>query len=842
MINFKTLKVFFRESMLFVSIQGAIFFVLSALFLLIVGRWIYDDHNPKWKEYQKKYYEEHALKVEKEYTASTSAKEKELLGEELAYLKKPVYEVKQILLEGKPLWAEGGNGYRVDRCMTCHLGINRENSISEEQPFSSHPRWNVYLENHPPEKFGCVICHEGRARVMTNPEKAHGEVKHWLTPMNRGKLAQSSCIKCHEKNIELVGAEELWKGIKLFEELRCFGCHTTKGFGKDENNVTAPDLTQIGSRVNITWLVEWLMMPKKFRPSTRMPDFILKKKEAVSIAAYLWQHSEGFFPEELKEIDEDMIDEGVLIFESVGCLACHSDVEEDGKIHGPNLARIGEAIKYEWLVSWLLDPRAHSPKTSMPDLRLDNESARLLATYLTTLKSEGYKEKPEKYKWLDDPEVANQGEKLIIEYGCPGCHNIKGMEEQGKIGVELTEIGSKNIDFFDFGSFEKGKYERFDSLEKEILRLVGLEDAKKNVGKARHAWIKAKLGNPRRFDEENLKMPDFRLNQDEIESLSVLLVGLKEAKLDESYMYKSSEEDKYIAEGNRVADKYNCKGCHQFTIDTLYLKDGTKVEGMVKLEEEDSLFFQLWKNDEKLGRKAGDTVQIAKEHISSRESAEGGEDIASLIIDYHVEVDGMMPEEAKVFTPPVLYGEGKKVQCAWLFGFLEEPVGLRPWLDIRMPTFRLSEKEATSISRYLAVVDGEEYPFEYIREKRDYYIKQKELQNPGYMAKARRLFESGDVHCMSCHVRGDKTPDGDPADWAPDLLLSKERLKPDWIESWLLDPQLIQPGTKMPKFFREGTFQDIFPGTPDEQAEAIKDLLMNLSEDMFMEQGPESKE
>jgi mono/diheme cytochrome c family protein len=478
----------------------------------------------------------------------------------------------------------------------------------------------------------------------------------------------------------------------------------------------------------------------------------------------------------------------------------------------------------------------------MPDLRLDNESARLLATYLTTLKSEGYKEKPEKYKWLDDPEVANQGEKLIIEYGCPGCHNIKGMEEQGKIGVELTEIGSKNIDFFDFGSFEKGKFERFDSLEKEILRLVGLEDAKKNVGKARHAWLEAKLSNPRQFDEENLKMPDFRLNQDEIESLCVLLVGLKEAKLDESYMYKSSEEDKYIAEGNRVADKYNCKGCHQFTIDTLYLKDGTKIEGMVKLEEEDSLFFQLWKNDEKLGRKAGDTVQIAKEHISSRESAEGGEDIASLIIDYHVEVDGMMPEEAKAFTPPVLYGEGKKVQCAWLFGFLEEPVGLRPWLDIRMPTFRLSEKEATSISRYLAVVDGEEYPFEYIREKRDYYIQQKELQNPGYMAKARRLFESGDVHCMSCHVRGDKTPDGDPAGWAPDLLLSKERLKPDWIESWLLDPQLIQPGTKMPKFFREGTFQDIFPGTPDEQAEAIKDLLMNLSEDMFMEQGPESKE
>ncbi|MDP7715871.1 MAG: c-type cytochrome, partial [Candidatus Marinimicrobia bacterium] len=763
--------------------------------------WINVEHDPEWTKYQKKYYKEHALKTEKEYAAA-SEEEKESLGKELAFLKKPVYEVKQILLKGIALWSEGGNGDRVDRCMTCHMGINRVDSISEEQPFSSHPRWEVYLKNHPPETFGCVLCHEGQPRAVTDPEKAHGEIKHWLTPMNRGKLAQSSCIKCHEKNIELVGAEELWKGIKLFEELKCFGCHTTEGFGNDEHSIIAPDLTQIGTRVNISWLVEWLMMPKKFRPSTRMPDFILTKKEAVSIATYLWQNSEGFFPEMPREFDEDMIDEGYSIFESVGCLACHSDVEEDGKIHGPNLARIGEVMKYEWLVSWLLDPRAHSPKTSMPDLRLDNESAKLLAAYLTTLTSEGYKEETEEYKWLDNPEVAKEGEELIIKYGCSGCHNIKGMEEQGKIGAELTEIGSKNIQFFDFGSEEK--VGRFGSLEKEILSLVGLEDAEKNVGKARHTWIKAKLGKPRQFDEKNSIMPDFRLNEEEIEALSVLLTGLKKEKLEKSYVYKSSEKEKCIAEGNKVLEKYNCMGCHQFTIDTLYLKNGNRLEGMVKLEEEDSLFFQLWRDNEKLERKAGDTVQIVKKHINSRESAEGGEDIASLIIDYHVEVDGMMPEEAKVFTPPVLYGEGSKVQCAWLFSFLEEPVPLRPWLDIRMPTFSLSEEEATSISKYLAVVDEEEYPFEFVREKSDYYIKQKDLHNPGYLAKARRLFESKDVNCASCHVRGDKTPEGEPADWAPDLLLAEERLKPDWIKSWLLDPQIIQPGTKMPKFFREG--------------------------------------
>jgi hypothetical protein len=264
------------------------------------------------------------------------------------------------------------------------------------------------------------------------------------------------------------------------------------------------------------------------------------------------------------------------------------------------------------------------------------------------------------------------------------------------------------------------------------------------------------------------------------------------------------------------------------------LNDGNKFEGMVKLEEEDSLFFQLWMDAEELEKKAGDTVQIPKDQIKSIERAEGGEDMASLIIDYHVDVDGMMPEEARVFAPPILYGEGKKVQCSWLFGFLEEPIALRPWLDVRMPTFNITENEATAVSRYFAIVDEEEYPYENIKEKRDAYIKRKESESPGYLLRAKDLFVSKDIKCASCHVRGDLKPEGKPADWAPDLMLARERLKPEWIENWLLDPQLIQPGTKMPKFFREGAFQDIFPGTPEEQSEAIKDLLMNLSEDMFL--------
>jgi mono/diheme cytochrome c family protein len=275
------------------------------------------------------------------------------------------------------------------------------------------------------------------------------------------------------------------------------------------------------------------------------------------------------------------------------------------------------------------------------------------------------------------------------------------------------------------------------------------------------------------------------------------------------------------------------------------LEDGSEIKGMVKLEEEDSLYFQLWEDNERLERKAGETARIEKAQIKDRVKAEGG-DIGDYIIDYHVEVEGRVAEEAKVFTPPVLYGEGKKVQFPWLYKFINKPVNLRPWLEVRMPTFNFQPEEATSVVRYFATIDGQQYPYEFYKEIDKSYIKRKEeeeiekREKVGYLAKARNLFESKDVNCASCHVRGDITPEGEASDWAPDLSLASKRLKPSWIVRWLLNPQLIQPGTKMPKFFREGVFQDILPGTKEEQTEAIKDLLMNMPDEMFKDQGTES--
>src|SRR2546430_17416280 len=47
---------------------------------------------------------------------------------------------------------------------------------------------------------------------------------------------------------------------------------------------------------------------------------------------------------------------------------------------------------------------------------------------------------------LHDALPISEGKKWIQHFGCAGCHEISGLEEEGRIGTELTVEGSKPID------------------------------------------------------------------------------------------------------------------------------------------------------------------------------------------------------------------------------------------------------------------------------------------------------------------------------------------------------------------------------------------------------------
>ncbi len=765
------------------------------------------------------------------------AKERDVLEEKLlAYeekikgiqryresLKREKIEIKQVVNEELGI---------IDRCHSCHAGVVTRGFEDAKQPFKTHskvvslpalapglPERGI-LDVHPIETFGCTPCHRGQGYATTTAQKAHGELEYVLSPMFRGKYNQGTCFKCHDYEIDIPGGEVVSLGRKLFHEYGCIGCHSVGALEReDKTRYIGPTLDEIGSKVHPGWLGFWINNPKEFRADTKMPRFFLNPEEIKDVASYLWQLSQK--TSELVEVpkfEAEVIEEGKNRFESVGCLGCHR-IEEKGSKFAPNLSNVGEKIRYDYLVSWITDPKKHQPIGRMPNLRLtEEEEASKIAAYLTTLKTKEPCADPVDYS---DPKRAEAGFNLIARYGCFGCHTIKGMEDRGKIGVDLSDEGVKPIERFDFAL-----------LEHEVMHKTGLENPRDEVAKARIAWLSTKLKDPRIFDtgkykkpEDMLRMPNPSLNDQEVQALVTFIVGLTGEKVPAKFKRNFSERDRAIIDGTFLIRRYNCVGCHPFTLEKLTLADGTKVEGMTKLEEEDTLFFQLWHDYPDMGKNLGENIAVELAEVKERVPTMGGE-IVPLIIGRMEEEQGLVPEEARAFAPPFLYGEGKRVQADWLYRFVQAPVYLRPWLNVRMPTFGLNKEEALTLSKYFALFDNQEYPYERLEEREKAFVDARCAIDPDHYVKAKKLMDSKDVNCGSCHVRGELKPSGDPSGWAPDLSLAKERLRPDWIRNWLTDPQRIQVGTKMPKF-PWGEYQDIFPGKPEEQVEAIKDLIMS---------------
>ena len=53
--------------------------------------------------------------------------------------------------------------------------------------------------------------------------------------------------------------------------------------------------------------------------------------------------------------------------------------------------------------------------------------------------------------------------------------------------------------------------------------------------------------------------------------------------------------------------------------------------------------------------------------------------------------------------PPMLTPEGARVQPDWLYAFLRGPITIRPWLNVRMPTFGLDDQNVNQVISYFGV-------------------------------------------------------------------------------------------------------------------------------------------
>jgi len=111
----------------------------------------------------------------------------------------------------------------------------------------------------------------------------------------------------------------------------------------------------------------------------------------------------------------------------------------------------------------------------MPSLRLTVEDARDIASFLLTQTHADATY--EAADFMDDPKRKDQGKALIQHYGCAGCHEISGMEDEGRIGTELTNEGSKPDRAVGFCSLHRRRQAGDPSRRQKIAarRMVRLE-------------------------------------------------------------------------------------------------------------------------------------------------------------------------------------------------------------------------------------------------------------------------------------------------------------------------------------------------------------------------------
>ena len=63
---------------------------------------------------------------------------------------------------------------KVDRCTTCHLGIDKKGYETAPQPYRTHPEMETYLRGgHAVERIGCTACHQGRGRATSFVNAVH---------------------------------------------------------------------------------------------------------------------------------------------------------------------------------------------------------------------------------------------------------------------------------------------------------------------------------------------------------------------------------------------------------------------------------------------------------------------------------------------------------------------------------------------------------------------------------------------------------------------------------------------------------------------------------------------
>ncbi len=643
---------------------------------------------------------------------------------------------------------------RVDRCQSCHFAEDKKGFDGAPEPFRTHSNFAQIINPHPPDKLGCTPCHEGQPAAVNSIAEGHGDVEHWDHPLLTGDKMQARCIKCHI----------------------------------DVGSLRDSD----GKQIAVNWV------------------------------------------------------NGERLFEQLACHSCHlvAGYEDMPKI-GPYLKLASAKLDPSWTVRWITNPHDFRPHTRMPNFMFTSDQATQIAAYIfDSSKSDSdhwlkdHPEPPTLEADVKSPAMIEEGKGLFESVGCKACHSA----DPGQIG---TPVGSDA----DFKPSESRTTKDF------------APNLSKIAEKTAPRWIYAWLKNPRDFSPHTA-MPSLRLSDHEAAALTAYLSTLGARKDDG--VDQALADAGNVKKGEALIRKYGCFGCHEINgmehesrigvelttfgskhLDELFFGDRTDIPETWDDWTYHKLYSprvyatadveQLMPNFDLQAQDISDLIvflaSLTEGTVLERYRSPGG-DRQNAIVDGRRQVNfyncvgchiiegrggyiRRFYQDNPNFAPPILNGEGEKIQPQWLYGFLQGPTPIRPWLKVRMPTFHFSGSEDDTLVSYFTALSDVRAPYTFVNTAM--------ISEPELLA-GQKLMSKDYFNCFSCHQQGDKKPEGTPDGWAPDLAMARRRLNPEWLPKWLHNPQAVQPGTKMPSFYPGGP-DDILGGNEEQQIRAIRDYI-----------------
>ncbi len=730
----------------------------------------------------------------------------------------PSLRIRQAVMADLTIDLNFAEAPRVDRCQSCHLGAANSAYADQSPPFGSHPRLDLFVGDtsvHPAGEFGCTVCHLGKGRgtsfgsaihTPANESQEHrweeeygwSHIELWEWPMRPSYETEASCFKCHVDDTWIPDADVLQYGLELVENLGCYGCHQLDRF--DDQRRPGPSLEHVGIKTTPEWAYNWVMDPKSFRPNTPMPKFFdlantsdaewteRNKVEADAIVAYVFSSSTDL---ELDAAPSGDAARGQDLVNSIGCLGCHI-VDEPGtptfpddqprfsgyRHQGPNLWGIGSKVNADWLYTWVQDPKHYFPDTVMPDLRLTEREATDVTAYLMSLTNPAW----------DSPAIpaidVDLRNAVALEY-LKNTRTIADAEaELAAMDAETTRLYLGNQLIGRYGCYSCHVIAGFEDRgrlgtslsdwgSKPVPRLdFGLLD----LPHERRAFLEQKLAAPRSYDDgkvkapqEKARMPNFGLAPEEIAAITTAILAHTDEIIPDTKKPAQTPRKVAMEAGRSLIQNYNCRGCH------IIEGQGGAIQAPIIV----------------LGAAAGQNAAVAA-----------------------------------AYAPPNLNTEGAKTQPEWLYNFLYDPsTAIRPWLDVRMPTFGFNDVELNTLAGYFSAVDDAAYPFDQKFTLAHEY--------PRDAVQTGRTLAQGQLQCFRCHVQGSVNPPGTEDNWAPDLALAADRLRFEWVQEWIADPQTIFPGTKMPQYWQDLDAPSFMPELDADarlQIEALAAYIMSLGQ------------